>query len=88
MILSTIMIQAYFDTQMKKATYEIIDQGSRFYAEIKTLPGVWATGNTLEQCRENLLATLEGWFILSLKQNLPIPNFKQSGTKTVRREHA
>jgi len=54
----------------------MIDGGKRFYAEIKELRGVWAVGKTLEECRGNLLSTIEGWLIVRLKKNLPIPNFK------------
>ena len=54
----------------------MIDNGKRFYAEIKELRGVWAAGTTLEECRENLLSALEGWLIFRLRRNLPIPNFK------------
>lgn len=70
------MLQDYISTYLKKARYELLDDGKRFYAEIKALRGVWATGKTLEECRENLASTLEGWIIFRLRRNLPIPNFK------------
>jgi len=70
------MIQNYLTTNLDKATYELIDGGKRFYGEVKSLHGVWAVGKTLEECRANLLTTIEGWLILRLKRNLPIPNFK------------
>ena len=75
------MIQDYIFTYINKARYEIIDEGTRFYAEIKELRGVWAVGKTLEECRTNLLSSLEGWIILRLRRNLPIPNFKVSDRK-------
>ena len=70
------MIQDYLNTYLKKANYEMIDGGKRFYAEIKELRGVWAVGKTLEDCRQNLLSTLEGWLILRLRKNLPVPKFQ------------
>lgn len=70
------MLQDYISTYLAKAQYELIDDGKRVYAEIKALRGVWATGKTVEECRENLTSTLEGWIILRLRRNLPIPNFK------------
>ncbi|OGJ02958.1 hypothetical protein A3G06_01360 [Candidatus Nomurabacteria bacterium RIFCSPLOWO2_12_FULL_46_14] len=70
------MIENFLNYYLGKAKYEIIDSGKKFYAEIKDLRGVWATGKTLEECRENLHNVLEGWLILRLKKNLPIPNFK------------
>jgi len=69
------MIQDYLTNQLNKATYEMIDEGQRFYAEIKELRGVWAVGQTLEKCRQNLLSTLESWLVLRLRRNLPIPSF-------------
>ena len=70
------MLQDYISTYLNKAKYELIDGGKRFYAEIKELRGVWATGKTLEECRENLMSTIEGWVIFRLRRNLPIPHFK------------
>jgi len=70
------MIQDFITTNMNKASYEIIDGGKSFYAEIKGLRGIWAVGKTLEECRRNLMETIEGWLIIRLKKNLPIPNFK------------
>ena len=69
------MLQDYFESYMGKARYEMIDGESRFYAEIKELRGVWSVGRTLEESRQNLISVLEGWFILRLRKNLPVPNF-------------
>ena len=66
----------------------MIDGGKKFYAEIKDLRGVWATGKTLEECRENLASSLEGWVILRLRKNLPIPNFKIPSYKMKLRTYA
>ena len=70
------MLNDYISKYIGKARYELIDGGKRFYAEIKELRGVWATGKTLENCRINLSSTLEGWLIFRLRRNLTIPNFK------------
>ena len=43
-----------------------------------SLKGVWAIGGTLEECRQNLLSAIEGWVIIRLQKNLPIPGFKPS----------
>lgn len=69
------MIQNYISSYMNKAKYEMIDKGKTFYAEIRQLRGVWATGKTLEECRGNLLSTIESWLVFRLKKNLPIPHF-------------
>jgi predicted RNase H-like HicB family nuclease len=70
------VLQNYISNYLNKAKYELIDDGKKFYAEIKELRGVWATGDTLEECRQNLVNTLEGWLILRLRKNLPVPNLK------------
>ncbi len=70
------MFQEFLIYYLNKARYELIDEGKTYYGEIQGLKGVWATGKTLEECRKNLLETLEGWVILRLRKNLPIPNFK------------
>lgn len=80
------MIQDFITTNMNSASYELIDGGKRFYAEVKNLRGVWAVGKTLEECRHNLMTTIESWLILRLKKNLPIPNFKiPSGTLSMKK---
>ena len=59
----------------------MIDEGKRFYAEIPALRGVWASGKTLEECRNNLLSALEGWLIFRLRNRLTVPHFKLPGKK-------
>ena len=70
------MIQDFINKFLSQARYEMIDGGKRFYAEIKELRGVWATGATLEACRANLLSSLEGWLIFRLRNRLVVPSFK------------
>jgi len=67
------MLIEYIEEALKRARYEIIEDDDPYYGEIKELKGVWATGNTLEQCRENLKDVIEGWILISLKKGLPIP---------------
>lgn len=67
------MITEYIDAALNRAHYELIDDPEPFYGEVKELPGVYATGETLEQCRENLREVIEGWILLSVRRDLPIP---------------
>ena len=67
------MIRAYFDTALRKAHYEMIDDDEPFYGEVPGLQGVWATGKTLEACRDNLASTIEGWGLIRLSRHLEIP---------------
>ncbi|MDZ7759355.1 MAG: type II toxin-antitoxin system HicB family antitoxin [Desulfovermiculus sp.] len=67
------MLIEYINEALRRANYEIIDDVNPYYGEIKDLKGVWATGKTLEECRDNLKEVVEGWILLSVKQQLPIP---------------
>ena len=68
------MLPEYVDVALGKARYEIIDDDDPFYGEIPDLKGVWSSGKTLEECRQNLKEVVEGWILLSIKQSLPIPS--------------
>ena len=70
------MFQEFLYSQMNRANYEIIDNGKQYYGELSHLRGVWAVGKSLEECRQNLLETLEGWVLLRLKKGFPIPDFR------------
>ena len=70
------MLMEYIEEALKKAHYEIIDDAEPFYGEVKELKGVWATGKTLEECRNNLKEVIEGWIIVSIKKGLQIPIIK------------
>ena len=69
------MLTEYIDEALRRAQYEIIDNDPEpYYGEIKELQGVWATGKTLEECRNNLKDVIEGWILLSVKQGLLVPD--------------
>jgi predicted RNase H-like HicB family nuclease len=55
------------------ATYELIDDEEPYYGEVPDLPGVWATGKTLEACRKNRAGVIDGWIVFLLMRDLPIP---------------
>lgn len=67
------MIREYIEAAMKRAHYELIEDEEPFYGEVPELQGVWATGETLEECRENLIETVEDWVLFSIANGLPIP---------------
>jgi len=66
------MLTKYINAAMNTARYEIMEDGN-YYGEIPPCPGVWASGKTLEKCREELQEVLEEWLILKLKDGDPIP---------------
>ena len=67
------MFLEYIQAAMDRATYEIIDNPEPFYGEVPELQGVWAVGNTLEDCRRELQSVIEGWIALKLRFGHPIP---------------
>ncbi len=67
------MLRDYLRAALERAHYELIDDAEPFYGEVPGLKGVWATGATLEGCRDNLESTVEGWLLVRLSRNLSIP---------------
>lgn len=67
------MLTEYIRAAMRRARYEILEDDGSFYGDIPGFDGVWANAETLEACREELEEVLEGWIVLSLSKNLPLP---------------
>ncbi len=67
------MIRDYIDTALRHAHYEIIDNPEPYYGEIEGLQGVWATGPTLEECRERLAEVLDDWILVRLTRGMNVP---------------
>ena len=67
------MLIEYTQAAMRKAHYELLPDDKLYYGEIPEFDGVYATAESLEECRDELLSVLEDWLILSIHKNLPIP---------------
>ena len=68
------MIRDYISAALAKARYDKLDDKREpFYGEVPGLKGVWASGRTLEECRERLADTIDGWLVVRLKRGLTIP---------------
>ena len=61
------MLTSYIRAAMRQARYEMIADEKPFYGHIPECPGVWASGRTLEECRDELQETLEEWLSLGLR---------------------
>jgi len=68
------MISQYVQAALRHAKYELIKDEEPYYGEVDGLRGVWATGNTLEECRERLAEVLDGWILVRLSRGLAIPS--------------
>jgi predicted RNase H-like HicB family nuclease len=53
------MFCEYIQAATSKAVYEVIDDEEPYYSEVPELKGVWASGKTEEECRENLQMAIE-----------------------------
>jgi predicted RNase H-like HicB family nuclease len=83
------MLTEYVQEALKRAHYEMIDDPDEpFYGQVAELPGVWATGTTLEACRDNLKDVVEGWILLSVKKSLPIPKLGDMEIKEIEEQAA
>ncbi|MBF0609053.1 MAG: type II toxin-antitoxin system HicB family antitoxin [Magnetococcales bacterium] len=69
------MMAEYIHEAIKKATYKDLDNGMLF-AEIPGFTGVWVTGTSVEECRDELIDVLGEWLILKIRDNdsLPVVN--------------
>jgi predicted RNase H-like HicB family nuclease len=76
------MLIEYVEEALRRARYEIIEDEEPYYGEVPELTGVWATGESLEQCRKNLREVIEGWIIVRLQKGLGIPAL---GSKQLRK---
>ena len=64
------MLTAYITKALEHAVFEG-PEDEKWYGEIPLCPGVWATGQSKEECRKELQEVLEGWLILKLRDNDP-----------------
>lgn len=68
------MLLQYIQAALEQAHYELIEDDEPFYGEVPGLPGVWASGLTLEGCRGNLAEAIEDWLFFSIAKGLPVPS--------------
>jgi len=67
------MIIEYCQKAIERAEYKKLDDGS-WYAEIPEFQGVWANGDSVEQCRNELVTVLEEWLLLKVRDGDSIPD--------------
>ena len=67
------MFTKYLEAAMRHAHYEILTDDGSYYGEIPECQGVYANARTLEECRNGLAEVLEGWLLVRIHKNLPLP---------------
>ncbi len=74
------MLFEYIHEALKKADYKLLDNGT-WFAEIPGFEGVWANGQTVEECRIELQEVLEEWLVLKIRDRDPIPQIEGAEIK-------
>ena len=67
----------YLKEAMRRAEYERLEDGSGFYAHIPGFDGLWASGPTIEDTRNELFDALDGWlYVNAFVSQLPAPKLE------------
>jgi predicted RNase H-like HicB family nuclease len=66
------MLFQYIQKALKKAEYKVLENG-KWFAGIPGFEGVWAEGQTVEECRIELQEVLEEWLLLKIRDRDPLP---------------
>ena len=66
------MLTDYIHRAMKKAHYELMENG-RYFGTIPGCEGVWARGGTIKLCHAELQSTLVDWLLLGLHLEHELP---------------
>jgi predicted RNase H-like HicB family nuclease len=66
------MFSEYIRAALMLAEYYTLEDGS-FVTTVPGLQGVIAVGDTLEECRMDLIEVIEEWIVARLQWGYPIP---------------
>ena len=66
------MFAEYIRASLRHAKYEILEGGT-YMSTVEGLQGVIAIGDTIEECRQDLIEVIEGWIALRLRMGDTIP---------------
>ena len=67
------MFAEYIQAGLRHAKYEILEEGT-YMSTVEGLQGVIAIGDTIEECRQDLIEVIEGWIALRLRMGDTIPS--------------
>ena len=67
------MFVEYIQAALRHARYESLEDGT-YMATVEGLRGVIAVGDTIEECRDDLIGAIEGWVALGLRLGHAIPS--------------
>lgn len=67
------MFSEYIQAALLQAEYDTLEDGS-YVATVPGLQGVIAVGDTLEECRMDLIEVIEEWIVARLQWGYSIPS--------------
>ena len=67
------MFAEYTQAALRYAKYVVLEDGT-YMATVEGLRGVIAIGDTIEECRQDLIEVIEGWIALRLRMGDTIPS--------------
>ncbi len=70
-----VMLTDYINAAMATAEFEQLEDSTEIYGEIPRCEGLWAVGDTEDECREELRSALEDWLIVKLHFGDELPAF-------------
>jgi predicted RNase H-like HicB family nuclease len=71
------MFSEYIKAVLELAEYDTLEDGS-YVATVEGLRGVIAIGDSIEECRRDLIEVIEGWIALRMRFGAKIPMIKAS----------
>lgn len=80
-------IEEYLFTAMAKARYQVLEDET-WYADVFLCPGVWAIGDTPEECRDALQRALVDWLVSAYQGRDPLPEVTELAWLNPRWHHA
>jgi len=69
------MLLQYIQKALTKAQYKLLEDGT-WFAEVPGFQGVWASANSVEECRQELMEVMEEWLILKIRDRDSIPEIE------------
>ena len=67
------MFVEYIQASLRHAKYEILKDGT-YVSTVEGQQGVIAIGDSIEECRQDLIEVIEGWIALQLGMGDTIPS--------------
>ena len=75
------MFAEYIQAALRRAEYKGLIEDGTYMATVEGLRGVIAIGDTIEECRQDLIEVIDGWVALRLKMGDSVPSIDVYGAR-------